>query len=597
MGFSDWKLRRKAAVIFATVMIVTTVMVGAREVTKATDDINSNYFGQIDADVQTVMRNVNEKIEFAKGLVRSIATLEFTIDLLGENSTEANLAKSAMATYLSSWEELEGIGLFHATVLNATGYEVIRTNYRFVAGMYRSFLVDEGELQDKSNETYFVTAANISEGEASISEIHLNRENGEIELSFGKPIPTIRFTTPIFDKENRIGAATVTLYADLLFAEAFTTFRRLNGNFSMIDDQGYFLYDNRTPWTGVSDFATNHTVWERFPSFELPEGNSSRLNMRPTVVLAYQTGIEVEGGKQYFFLLELDVSPLIDQVRANVRQLVIIVVAELSIIGFLLYAGVGRVILGAVTDLASTAEEASKGILRRQETLPTRLDEIGQLQRAFTSLTQFLITVVEEEKDLVEKIRTKSDNLSSIVEEISASSEEMNSTAQSMAHGAISQSDQLGGILSALGNAMERVNAVGNEIRQTTKVISDVALQTNILALNAGIEASRAGDYGRGFSVVAENIRKLATETQIQVEQITQTSEKIASSLEEVFAEIRHQVENVASVSEETSASAEEVVAAIEEISASLQSILDDVEDLQKDAVKSEETLNQFKIE
>lgn len=68
---------------------------------------------------------------------------------------------------------------------------------------------------------------------------------------------------------------------------------------------------------------------------------------------------------------------------------------------------------------------------------------------------------------------------------------------------------------------------VADQISILSKSITDIISQTNLLALNASIEASRAGEYGRGFSVVAEEIRKLAEQSKSNIEQIDQVTEKI----------------------------------------------------------------------
>ena len=61
---------------------------------------------------------------------------------------------------------------------------------------------------------------------------------------------------------------------------------------------------------------------------------------------------------------------------------------------------------------------------------------------------------------------------------------------------------------------------ISKQIHSNTSLIGNIALQTNILALNAGIEASRAGDYGRGFAVVAQNVRELSDKTKMASESI-----------------------------------------------------------------------------
>ncbi|WP_420829941.1 methyl-accepting chemotaxis protein [Bacillus ectoiniformans] len=82
--------------------------------------------------------------------------------------------------------------------------------------------------------------------------------------------------------------------------------------------------------------------------------------------------------------------------------------------------------------------------------------------------------------------------------------------------------------------SVETFNEQNESIRQTVKTILDVAAQTNILALNAAIESARAGEHGRGFSVVAEEVRKLANRVQTAIKDINQNVEKMTAEVSKI---------------------------------------------------------------
>ncbi|MBI6871927.1 methyl-accepting chemotaxis protein [Clostridium aciditolerans] len=114
-----------------------------------------------------------------------------------------------------------------------------------------------------------------------------------------------------------------------------------------------------------------------------------------------------------------------------------------------------------------------------------------------------------------------------------------------------------------LNTALKEVNKFTDEINTVLTFIREIAEKTNMLGLNAAIEAARAGDSGRGFSVVANEIRKLSSQIKSSVPKIKSLTENIKNKVDDTgkISEITLQA------SEEQSAATEEITASIEEIS------------------------------
>lgn len=186
---------------------------------------------------------------------------------------------------------------------------------------------------------------------------------------------------------------------------------------------------------------------------------------------------------------------------------------------------------------------------------------------SISKINENLLEMSNETKDINESVNEIRNQTAAVQD----SSKIMNNKIKSMQNSSQKMDDGI----SAISKRIETVNTTVDKVSNIVSVIEEISSETNLLSLNASIEAARAGDAGKGFAVVAQEIRVLSDNTNTELENIKQ----IISSLVE---ECRYCVQASGTIVEDNAKQKEEIKAVLDEFSA-----LD--EQIQKTAEKADE--------
>lgn len=289
---------------------------------------------------------------------------------------------------------------------------------------------------------------------------------------------------------------------------------------------------------------------------------------------------------------------------ANYSYIFTLLVALLGALGVYLFS---RTLSNPLSKFKERLKTTANGDLTVNFESKNRKDEISEMATAFNIVANSLKLSIKTLQELSEAVSNSSvelaDNSSDIsqrtqeqaasVEELSSSMEELNSNFEILVEDVEFIDHSMSGVREKVkdGKAMvnrsyENLNEIenlGKEITGISDFVNEIAFQTNLLSLNAAVEATRAGENGRGFAVIAAEIRDLSQKTMAHSKSINEIIEKSKYNLKETVRDItriKDSYENIAVSTDEVGKSLNERMVLLEEQKSAVSEVTEVITDI-----------------